>query len=468
MALQSHGQTPALDFSRVHRADEARLRQPIPALNAALENANQTIDKVAATLNRGGSSPRNPILSGLGGQFQAHVSTLDGLRGVFVFQDRANIGSNLKGAATILAPGVFGLNHVYGAGQSIAGSPVTGARKNFLRVQSAFGTVEKEFWVKTKDADIVALTGVPVLDPGTLLPVVLDYFIVDASRPWIQIPIDFFVSWNDEFQVLHNAKNPFLDPGFLKAYGGSKFVSFFDTTPGTEGVGVKVNPVTQAPIEDQHLIEVQNTAGLKQITVRFRSKMGSPYFVDCPVIVNVIQPPVTDCNPPVMGPPEPCTAVLLLFGTPLPANTPAVPSVPAVPTVAGTPAVPVAQDLLIVTVRAAVVSSSAVLRIRKWKWVASAVDLSGARLEIVSELDLIPLVSTSATPAPGLPYLAPKRYTVAFARIQDQADLVAFYTVEVIDVEGLSSPPMLVPGPRARDIQFVPVGGLGGESVCIY
>lgn len=468
MALQSHGNIPALDYSRVHRADEPRLRQPIPALNAVLENANQTLDKVAATMNRAGSNPGNPILSGLGGQFQAHVSTLDGLKGIFIFQDRANIGSNLKGAATILAPGVFGLNHVYGAGQSIAGSPVTGARKNFLRVQSAFGTIEKEFWVKTKDADIVALTGTPVLDPGTLLPVTLDYFIVDASRPWLQIPIDFFVSWNDEFQVLHNAKNPFLDPGFLKSYGGSKFVSFFDTTPGTEGVGVKVNPVNQAPVQDQHLIEIQNTAGLKQITVRFRSKMGSPYFVDCPLIVNVIQPPVTACNAPVVGPPETCTAVLLLQGNPLPANTPSVPSVPAVPTVAGTPASPVPQDLLIVMVRAAVVSASATLRIRKWKWVTSSPDLSGARLEIVSELILIPLVSSSATPAQGPPYLAPNRYTVAFARIQDQADLVAFYTVEVMDAEGLSSAPITIPGPTARDIQFIPPGGTGLESVCIY
>jgi hypothetical protein len=467
MALQSHGNIPVQDFDRVHRANEPRLRQPIPALNASLENANQTLDKVVATLNRAGSNNRNPIIAGLGGQFQFGLSTLDNLKAAFIFQDRANLGSNLKPATVVLAPGIYGLNHVYGAGQSLAGSPVTGARKNFLRVQSAFGTIEKEFWVKTKDADIVALSGVPVLDPVTLLPVVLDYFIVDASRPWLQIPIDFFVSWNDEFQVLHNAKNPYLDPGFLKSYGGAKFVSFFDTTPGTEGVGVEVNPVNQAPIEDKHLIEIQNTAGLKEVTVRFRSKMGSPYFVDVPLIVNVIQPPIVDCNVPVMGPPETCTAVLLPVGTPLPAGAPAVPSVSGVPVVAGTTGSPMAQDLLVLTIRAAVTSASCTIRVRRWKYVTSGVDLGGVYTEIVSEIgNYIPLVSASATPAPGGPYNPGKKLMIATAVLQDKADLVAYYTIEVVDAEGLGGPPMLVVGPTARDIQFTPPGGTGGEGLC--
>lgn len=467
MALQSHGNIPVLDFSRVHRADEPRLRQPIPALNASLENANQTLDKVVATLNRAGSNPRNPIIAGLGGQFQFSLSTLDNLKAAFIFQDRANLGPNLKPATVVLAPGVYGLNHVYGAGQSLGGSPPTGARKNFLRVQSAFGTIEKEFWVKSKDADIVALSGVPALDPDTLLPVVLDYYIVDASRPWLQIPIDFFVSWNDEFQVLHNAKNPYLDTGFLKSYGGSKFVSFFDTTPGTEGVGVKVNPVTQAPIEDQHLIEVQNTAGLKEITVRFRSKQGSPYFVDTVLVINVIAPPQLICDPPVMGPPETCTAVMLPVGTPLPAGAPSVPSQSGVQVVAGTTGVPTDKDLLIVTVRAAVVSSSATIRVRRWKYVTSPADLGGVYMDIVTEIsNYLPLANPSATPAPGGSYNPANRLTIAMDVNQDKADLVAFYTVEVIDAEGLSSPPMTIPGPRARDIQFTAPGGTGGEGLC--
>jgi len=467
MSLQSHGQIPALDFDRVHRADEPRLRQPIPALNAALENANQTLDKVVAALNRAGSNPRNPILSGLGGQFQFSLAVADQLKGVFIFQDRANIGSNLKPVTSILAPGVYGINHVYGAGQSIAGSPATGARKNFLRVQSAFGTVEKEFWVKTKDADIVAVDGKPVLDPDTLLPVVLDFFIEDPSRPWLQLPIDFFVSWNDEFQVLHNAKNPFLDPGFLKAYGGSKFVSFFDSIPGTEGVGVKVNPVTQAPIEDQHLVEVQNTPGLKEFTVRFRSKLGSPYFVDCPVVLNIIAPPVTSCDPPVMGPPETCTAVLVPFGTPIPAGAPDVPSVPGVPVVVGTPGNPATKDLLIVTVRGAVTSAGKTLLVRRWKYVTSPADLSGTYTDIVSEVgNYIPLANPSASPAPGSPYNPGERLTMAFDVGQDRADLVAWYTVQVVDAAGLGGPPMLIPGPRARDIQFTAPGGTGGEGLC--
>lgn len=467
MALQSHGQIPVIDFDRVHRANEPRLRQPIPALNASLENANQTLDKVVATLNRGGSNPRNPVIAGLGGQFQFHLSTLDGLRAVYIYQDRASIGNNLKAGVMVLAPGVFALNHVYGTGQSVAGSPSSGAVKNFIRLQSAFGTIEKEFWVKTKDADIVALSGNPVLDPDTLAPVVLDYYIVDASRPWIQIPIDFFVSWNDEFQVLHNAGNPYLDPGFLKAYGGSKFVSFFDAVPGTEGVGVEVNPVTDAPVEDQHTVEIQNTPGLKEFTVRFRSKAGSAYWVDVPVIVNVILPPVTACDPPITDPPETCTAVLMTTGSAVPANTPSVPSAPAVQVVAGSGTF--SKDLLIVSLRGAVVSASASVEVKQWKWVASSQDLSGARLEIVTEKTfLLPMILTSASPNPGPPYNAGKRYVIAFDVAQDNADNVAFYTVTLKDAEGLKGQAITIAGPKARDVQFFPTGGTGGEAPCLY
>lgn len=471
MALQHHGRIPQPDHTRIHRADEPRLRQPIPALNAVVENANQTLDKAITTLNRAGSNPRNPILSGLAGRFEFGLSILDSLRAVYIFQEHSNPGTNLISSVVQVAPGRFALDdHLYGGGVSVAGSPATGAKRNFIRVKSKFGTVEKEFWVKTKDADIIAIDGKPALNLVTLLPKTLDVFIVDASRPWIQLPIDFFVSWNDEFQVLHNAKNPFLDPGFLKAYGGAKFVSFFDTTPGTEGVGVAVNPVTEAQIEDQHLIEVQNTAGLKEITVRFRSKQGSLFFVDCPIKLNVIAPPVVACNPPVVGPPETCTSVLLTQGTPLPADTPSVPSTVGNPTVAGTVGQPLSKDLIIVTVRAAVVGASPTLRIQKWKWLPDAKDVSGGWLDHVgASFELIPLQLTSAVPVAGPPYGAPVRMTIAFDRLQDSADNVAFYTVSVNE-GGLLGNPMLVPGPKAREVQFFPAGETGGGSgdLCVY
>ena len=61
MTIQNHGQQPAPAYSRIHRANEPRLRHPIPALDLPIQNANQTLNRVAATLYRGGSSPGNPI-----------------------------------------------------------------------------------------------------------------------------------------------------------------------------------------------------------------------------------------------------------------------------------------------------------------------------------------------------------------------------------------------------------------------
>jgi len=464
MAANSHGFPPSQDFRRVHRATEPRLRHPIPALNTLLENANATLDKIVATMNRGGSDPRNPILSGLGVLVQIHFDTADALKGIWLYQDRRSIGANLRAQSTIVAPGVHHFPFLAGSGTTVAGSPATGAKKNFIRVQSAFGTFEREFYIKTKDADIIALEGQPALDPQTLLPVEIVFEIIDDTRPFRDIAIDFFVSWNDEFQKLHNASNPHLDPGFLKAYGGAKFVSFFDTNPGVEGTGVQVDPVTQSPIEDTHTISVENTAGLKEITVRFRSKQDSLYFVDCPILIRLVPKVAVECLIPRT---EPCVDLYLKMGSLLPADTPGVPSVPLVQVVAGTPGMPLAQDLLILSVRAAIVGSSARLIVRRWKWVVSTADLTGGTIVLEDELEYIPLSLPSSTPFMPSPYLPPRRLTIALGVLQETSDGIAFYTVQVED-DDVVGKAILFAGPHARDISFFPVGAVGGGPICAY
>lgn len=628
MAAKIPDGVPIPDHRKIARAVQPRLQGPSPALQTRLDNANQTLDRVASVLNRGGSGPRNPILSRLGTQAQIHLAKGDRIRGVFIYQDPAFLGVNLAPQLVVLSPDVYGFTFQPGVGQSVAGTPATGAVRNFFRVDTDNGTFEREFWVKTKDADIIAINGIPALDPITLDPVPFALETVDASRPWIDKQIDFFVSWNDEFQVLHNAKQPELDPGFLKAYGGARFVSFFDsalpipatrfskvldepygpgavtfnstqvvaglvgnitkvtlgfhilhnntntlevrlkapdgtkiditignggisdygtscaddttktiaddaavatfpassnpfagphkpdsplsgfngksgaaingtwtleltdtfvsspggtlkcwhveietdgTTPGQEGQGTEVNPVTDAPIEDQHLIQIQNTTGDKDITVRFRSKAGSLFFVDCPIKFNVTTQLVPDCDEPIIGEGEACAAVLLKVGTPLPPGTPDMISQPGVQVVAGTPGEPLTQDLWIFTIRGVIVGGVHELLVSRWKQVADVKDVAGARLSRVRPDEVyLPLVLASSTPvSPGSPYGDPKRLVIALSAIQEKADLTALLNFYVKDGD-LHSTAIPILGPSSRDICFFPEGDQGGEVLCGY
>jgi hypothetical protein len=451
----------APDYRRLTRANDPAIRFVNPAWYAPVENANQTLNKVVVTMNRGGSNPRNPILKGLSGKFQITLALDDSLVGVWIYQDRASLGSSLKSQATPIGQGAYELPHVYGFGQSIAGSPTTGAKRNFLRVQSKFGSFDREFWVKTHDADIVAVKSTPCLDPSTLDPVEIIAEIVDSSQDWLQLPIDFFVSWNDEFQALHNARNEYLDNGALKSYGGAAFVSFFDTSTATEGVGVQVNPVTKAAINDRHLIEVENTVGLKEITVRFRARQDSAYFVDIPIKIRVVQETLA-CKPPVV---EPCIENLLKIGTALPANTPAVPSEPGVPTVPGTPGTILDQDLLIIAVRGAVVGGDVRLVVRRWKLIYSATDLSGAEFSYYSDTEYIPMSIASDTPAEGAPYQSPKIYAIALSVASERANNIAAFSVFLKDGD-LTSYPVAIVGPGLRQLQFFPNGEAGGGVGC--
>ena len=289
--------------------------------------------------------------------------------------------------------------------------------------------------------------------------------MIDASRPWLELSIDFFVSWNDEFGVLHKDANALLDPGFKKAYGGSAFVSFFDTVPGTEGVGVEVNPVTQNPIISQHMIQVQNTPGLKEITVRFRSKQSSVYFVDVPIIVEVLAPPTGLCLPPVT---EPCGEMLLKKGQLLLTNLQSAASVPAVQDVAGTPGTPVDRDLLYVSLHSATVGAAPQMRVRFFQAVPSNEDVGGVKWQqIGADTDYLPLSTPAPSPNPGGFYGAPRRLTLAF----DVAALKAMGVgmIDYTSLDGsLRGSSQYAAGPSLRDIGFFPLGGAGGGDACVY
>ena len=228
MSLKSHGLIPVADHERIHHSNEPRLRGLAPALFTPLENADQVLNKAVVTINRAGSDTLNPALKGLGQRFTFITGQVDRLRSVFIFQDRRALGPNLIASVVAAAPGVFTLDTVIGAGISKAGPSLGLAKRNFIRWEGSFGTSEKEFYAKDKDPDVIVINAKRVLDDN-FLPTGLQLSKFDASFPFIKAAIDFFPSWNDAFHVQHNAKSPLLDPGFLKAYGGAKFVSFFDT-----------------------------------------------------------------------------------------------------------------------------------------------------------------------------------------------------------------------------------------------
>jgi hypothetical protein len=460
---RQRGGVPIPSYRRITRVHDPALRGYVPALSQPTENANQTINKIAGLLNRAGSNPRNPVLSGLGARVEFRIDERDRLLAVYAYLDRSSKGPNLINAVSTLGDGIYALDYVIGA-EIVAGTPVTGARQNFIRIVTKAGAVEKTMWAKTYEHDVVNVNGFNALDEVTLLPIEIVAQMIDATRPWLDCTIDFMVSWADEFQVLHNRNAIDKEIGNAKAYGGSKFVSLFQTG-SLEGVGVEVNPKTQIVIDTIHTLQVQNTVGLKHVTARFRSKQNSAFYVDVPVLVRVVAPDPSTCP---TQPSEPCVDIYLRMGTPLPVETPGIPSVVGVPTVAGTPGSPVAQDLLVITIRGATITAAPKLRVRRWAWVAVSEALTGARLtQIGLDADYTPLVLAGSSPNPGPPYSGPKRYTIALSRSQLANDNVALINVTLLD-GGHPSDPVLVAGPSARAIQFFPTGGLGGGPICAY
>lgn len=496
------GKAPDPDFDRLTRATDPRLRQPIPALNVPIENANQTADKVIYTMNRGGSNPRNPLLAGLGTRFQFSLSRSDQVKALYVFQDRAALGNNLKSNLQPAAPGVYNFDTLLGSGLTAAGSPALGAKKNFVRLVSASGTIEREFYVKSYDADIIACNGQNALDAETLEPVVIELDPADAGEEgWIDVAIDFFVSWNDEFQKMHNGGNPYLNPGFLKAYGGAAFVSFFDTDPGDEGTGVQCNPVTQAPINDQHLIQIEATEGNKLVTVRFRSKQDSVYFVDVDIIFHVPAVPVPEepppCNPPQVDenvniyippippwePPDPpptddppYTPDTPSTPTDDPNSIPPITEFPVTPEDPHTPSQAGVTGRIIVTLDGqalvAGAGGTALVKVVRWTAQPSQYFIGGVSMVQQSVKYYNPAVTAIEQGTPlGAPYDDQQKFTILLDETADLAALVCFYTVSLYQKNALDiwkqGAEKLVPGPAWRQMNVLPQPNLGyGPGSC--
>lgn len=443
------GRPPVPDYSRVHRANDPKLRGPIPALNVPLENANQTLDRVVVTMNRGGSNARNPLLSGLGIRFEFHIGTADLVKGFYLFRDRANLGVNMKASLVSLGPGILYFDHLLGSGQSEAGDKDVGAKKNFLRLESKGGAIDREFWVKEYEADVVACNGQNALDTETLEPVPIELSTADAGDDgFIDVVIDYMVSWNDEFQKMHRGENPYLNPGALKSYGGAAFVSHFQTGED-EGVGTEISPVTQAVINDQHTIKVQATAGTKHATIRFRSKEDSEYFVDVDILFEVTEPGGDEviCNPPyqdetwyVYIPPPPPGP------PPDPPYTPDTPSTPTDdpniipdpttmhpdPTISNPPTTSTGR--LVVSLKGQKPTGGTQVLVQVVRWILNNDNFvyGGTRPTIASIKYYNPYVTDMEQSSPqGDPYEAQKQYTICLDATVDAAAQVASYTISL-------------------------------------
>src|SRR5579862_703060 len=188
------------DWRRITKAVVPALIAPVPALNVLVENANVVQNKQVATLNRAGSGPGNPILAGLGVRIQIGVGMGDILRGLYLYQERKALGNNLARNASI-AGQYATFDFMAGSGQSVAGTRSTGAVKNLLRVVTDAQAFDKELWIQGPDVDIVTANGQACLN-ADFTPISIPLSIVDVSRPWIDVNVDFMPSWNDEFQVL--------------------------------------------------------------------------------------------------------------------------------------------------------------------------------------------------------------------------------------------------------------------------
>jgi hypothetical protein len=487
------------DYQHIHRVNEPRLRCPIPAINVQLENANQTLDKVVYTMNRGGSNARNPLLKGLGTRMVFHVGSSDEVLGVWLFRDRANLGNNQKSSLVNLGAGIYGLDHVLGSGLSQAGNKDIGAIKNFLRLHGRGGAFEREFWVKDYEADVIACNGQNALDLDTLEPVPIELSTADAGEDgWIDVTIDFFVRWNDEFQKMHSGGNPYLNPGFLKAYGGSAFVSFFDTDPGEEGEGIECNPVTQAVINDQHTIQIEGTPGTKHVTVRFRSKQDSVYFVDVDIVFEVTTPADPEapiCNPPQVDnnyniyiPPVPPWEPPFTPDYPNPPYTPDQPTPttddpndipdicefplpaedPHTPSQAGQPGL----GVLTLNGQKPAGGSVALVQIQRWTATPNQYWLGGAEMTLQSTKYANPAVTDIEQNSPlGDPYDAQKKYTIAVDLDADYTAFVCYYIITLYQKNdsGLwkQGSSRLIPGPRWRGMSAIPNPSLGfGPGSC--
>ncbi len=441
------GGQPVLDHDKIVRAPDPRIRGDVPAEASPIQSANQTLEKVSLTLNRAGTHRGNPILAGLAGRVQIPLATLDILTGLFVFTDRADPKGNLIDQVSGGPAGLRTLDLVMVDGQISVGTPATGPRRNYIRQVSASGIFERTFWVQSKDFNTVQLNGTPALDPDTLAPVAITVTQPNVVDPFITLVADFFVAWADEFHVEHRSENLNLTPGYAKAYGGSLFVSVFDTnpTPAVEGVGVEVNPYTEVLIAQQKKVEVQNTVGLKRFTFRFRAKQGSPYFVDCPVEVNVVAVVAPVCNPPVenggplppthtdtewIPPQEPPVQVIDIPWSDLGGGELVPYSVEGVTPIANLS--PLTEPILVFTIQAQVIGANPTVLVRRWCFVAEGTAKASVDIVFDSQKEYIPFLVAGATkPTQGAPYLPAQAYRISFSDSIESLAQIVIYEISI-------------------------------------
>lgn len=470
------GDQPALDHKRISRTTDPRQGALSPADASPIQSANQTREKVALPLNRAGTHPGNPILAGLAMRVVIPLDSNDVLTGLFVFTDRADPKGNLVGFVSEGPRGLHEFDLPFVEGHVSIGSPVTGAKRNYIRQESRAGTFERTFWVQSKDFNVVQMNGLPALVPVTLVPDPLQLVQPNVVDPWIDVVVDFMVGWADEFHVEHRSENANLTPGFAKAYGGARTVSVFDTNPapGQEGVGTEVNPYTEQLIAQTKKVQVENTVGLKRFTFRFRAKQGSGYFVDCPVEVNVTSAVCPPADPPVdsdNGGPE-------VYQNPsyIPPQTP--PHTPVdIPgsDLGGGELVPYSvvgktpftwtdileEPVMILQIQAQAAGANPTIVLRRWALVPSTAAHDGVALVFFDQKEYTPLVVPGATkPTHGAPYQPAATYRIGLSVSQEMNDHIGIYNIALKDGDFTSRfVPMF--GPSIADIASLLLAGTG-------
>jgi len=476
---------PIVDHDRIFRAVDPRIPGFAPGVAAPVQSGNQTLEKVALSLNGAGTLPGNPILAGLAMRVDIPLGSGDSLTGLFIFTDRADPKGNLVDQVSGGPAGLVTFDMPIVEGNISVGSPATGAIRNYIRQESLSGIMERTFWVQSKDFNAVQLNSLPALDPITLAPVPITVKRPNTVDPFIDVAVDFFVAWSDEFHVKHRSNNLNLTPGFSKSYGGAAWVSVFDTnpTPAQEGVGTEVSPYTNVNISNQKKVQVENSVGLKRGTFRFRANSGSPYFVDCPFEVNVIEdtPPVCDppttSNPPPPDDPPPCVDPPVDYIPPLdpPSTTPVdtvwsdpggglslVPySLEGVTPEQGVVTEFLKEPQLTITVQSQSTGGSPLVHVRRYTFMGDAAAHDSIKTVLVDEKIFIPLVVSGATcPTNDPPYNTAEALRVAFSVSQELAAGIIWYEVFVVD-GGLSSKASSMFGPAIANLSAFMQPGTG-------
>lgn len=255
-----------------------------------IDSGNNDLTKKTLILNGAGSSLSNPILKGLGLSFNLRF---------FNREEKVKATEDIVSPALKtdlpLTQGVVDtllFFHEMAAGDRVFD------KKAFIRFElidsfsGEVNVVEKQLFVASLPDDAVQ-----VLDKnGNWISVNIDRFPAAIPTVSTQCPVRFFDSWKDEFEI--------------KTFGGSEFVSAFDTG-GLElvrGDDQDVIHEEQKTIKYFHRIQLIKSHPLLEdthnITFRFRSLKNSERSVDVNIRVKTAacystKNPITSENFPI-------------------------------------------------------------------------------------------------------------------------------------------------------------------------